>query len=153
LFNLLDKLIFRKLLFIAPVLIIVATLISAIDCSKSSTKEPDFMLPDSNLSFKNHIHPIFLEQCADLNGCHASIDPAAGLDLETLSPTFQSNDRPQPTVVPYLPENSLLYRVLLGDVQDSYGYVSEMPKDQAPLSQEMIDAIGTWIDEGARINN
>ncbi len=117
-------------------------------CSKESTPPEDFVFPDSNLSYKDHIREyIFLPHCAS-PGCHSNIDQASGLDLETLTPTFWSHNRR--VVIEGSPQESLLYLVLLNPVPPN---ISRMPKESAPLSNDMIKAIQTWIREGANIQN
>ena len=114
-------------------------------CNKSSNEPQEIVYPDSNLSFIEHIQPIFQRDCAN-SGCHTSVSPASGLDLETLTPTFISNNGP--VVITFNADQSRLYLVLLSD----YMGISRMPNGRAPLSAYKIKAIRTWIDEGAIIN-
>ncbi len=119
----------------------------ALSCSKKESTEPEtFEYPESNLSFSMHIHPIFIQDCTDISGCHQSNNPAAGLDLATTTPTFVSNKRQ--VVFPNDADNSPLYRVLL----DNYLDMPRMPYLRAQLPNEKIKAIKTWINEGANIN-
>jgi hypothetical protein len=117
-----------------------------IGCNKKSTQPESIVYPDSNLSFIQHIHPIFINNCVS-GGCHESAVPAAGLDLETLAPTFNSVDGP--VVIPFDANQSRLYRLLLSD----YMGIPRMPRGRGPLPDNAINAIGTWINEGASINN
>ena len=114
-------------------------------CKKNSTEPEDFLYPDSNLSFIEHIQPIFQRDCAN-NGCHTTTSPQNGLDLETLTPTFTSINGP--VVIAFDADQSRLYRVLISDYQS----ISRMPKGRGPLSTGKITAIRTWINEGAIIN-
>ncbi len=117
------------------------------NCSKDSTEpEQEIVFPDSNLSFSKHIHPLFLKDCAAGGNCHQSIDPAAGLDLETSNPNF-INNKGEKVVIPGDPENSLLFQVLVGAASPP------MPYRRPPLEEKKILAIRTWIAEGARIDN
>lgn len=52
-------------------------------CSEDSTEpqSEEFVLPDSNLSYVDHIRPLFLAKCGSQAGCHSSVNPANGLDL------------------------------------------------------------------------
>jgi len=124
-------------------------LIIQFGCKSKTTAPEQFTYPDSNLSFSQHIHPIFAQDCAFSPGCHQTISPAAGLDLETLFPTFQSNRRPEPVVISGQPNNSVLYLLLLNDYQG----VTRMPKNGPPLPEAKIQAIRKWIEEGAIITN
>ncbi|MEJ2049838.1 MAG: hypothetical protein P8Y60_08370 [Calditrichota bacterium] len=117
-----------------------------LSCNKNSTEPEKFNFPDSNLSFSRDIYPIFRENCIS-SGCHESVNPAAGLDLETMAPTFNSVDGP--VVYPFDAEHSILYLLLNGE----YNGISRMPLSRGPLAPEKIQAIKTWINEGALINN
>jgi hypothetical protein len=124
-------------------------------CSKDSTKPDDFVSPDSNIIFNEHIHkPIFLTDCASRIGCHVIGNPAAGLDLETVFPSFTTNSNRPNLIIEGHPEQSVLYLVLWDDYPpdsfDSNG-ISRMPKDRPILSDEKIKAIRIWIKEGAKI--
>lgn len=116
-----------------------------VNCNKNSTEPPTINYPTSNLSFLQHIHPIFIENCA-FSSCHESIGPANDLDLETMTPSFNSINGP--VIIPFDANSSRLYQVLLSD----YAGISRMPKNRAMLPNAQIQAIQTWIDEGAIIN-
>lgn len=119
------------------------------NCSKDSTSAKDFVFPDSNLSFQKHIQPeIFIPYCAN-PGCHTTVDRASGLDLETPTPTF-INDVGESVVIPGDADGSRLYQVLLGPIPPN---IERMPPPgRTPISDNMIKAIRTWINEGADIN-
>jgi hypothetical protein len=119
------------------------------NCSKDSTSGEDFVFPDSNLSFQKHIQPeIFIPYCAN-PGCHSTVDRANGLDLETPTPTF-INDMGDLLVIPGDANQSRLFQVLLGPIPPD---IERMPPPgRTPLSDNMIKAIRTWINEGADIN-
>lgn len=128
--------------------IIIAFLIIFLisNCNKNSTEPEKFNFPDSNLSFSRDIYPIFRENCIS-SGCHESVNPAAELDLETMAPTFNSVNGP--VVYPFDADHSILYLILNGE----YNGISRMPLNRGPLAPEQIQAIKTWINEGALINN
>ncbi|UCF63525.1 MAG: hypothetical protein JSW33_13315 [bacterium] len=126
-------------------LMILATTLLFQQCKKSTNEPQEIVYPDSNLSFIEHIQPIFQRDCAN-SGCHTSSSPASGLDLETLTPTFISENGP--VVIAFNADQSRLYLVLLSD----YMGIPRMPRGRAPLSINKITAIRTWINEGAIIN-
>lgn len=128
------------------VILLALMILSGSKCGKDPTPPEPIVYPDSNLSFIQHIHPLFLRNCAS-SGCHESTSPANGLDLESPAPTFNSINGP--AIFPFDAEQSRLYRVLLSD----YGGISRMPKNRAALMDGEIRAIRTWINEGAAINN
>ena len=119
-------------------------------CGGNSTapESDELVFPDSGLSYINHIQPVFLRDCTSA-GCHNAIDRTSGLDLETNFPTFQGDISLNPVVIPYDPTGSVLYRVLLGPD----GQIPQQPPNRAPLSDEAIRAIRTWIEEGASTTN
>ncbi|MCK5452924.1 MAG: hypothetical protein KAJ16_01110 [Calditrichia bacterium] len=127
------------------IFIIFSTVFMLQQCKKNSTEPEEFIYPDSNLSFIDHIQPIFQRDCAT-SGCHTGTPPQNGLDLGTLTPTFMSNNGP--VVIAFDADHSRLYRVLLSD----YLGISRMPRGRGPLSTGKITAIRTWINEGAIIN-
>ncbi len=137
-----SKLIFLFLSFLVSYTIII----SLTQCSKDSTSPDSVVYPDSNLSFIQHIQPIFLRNCVS-SGCHETISPANGLDLESSTPNFTSVNGT--VIIPFDADQSRLYRVLLSD----YAGISRMPRNRAPLAENMIRAIRTWINEGALITN
>lgn len=128
--------------------IIIAFLIIflMLSCNKNTTAPENFNFPDSNLSFSRDIHPIFRDNCI-LSGCHESVNPAGELDLETMAPTFNSVNGP--VVYPLDADHSILYLLLNGE----YNGISRMPLNRGPLAPKQIQAIKTWINEGALINN
>lgn len=128
---------------------VVGLILVLFSCSKSGSgpDENGFNFPDSNLSFSQHIRPIFLADCATGGICHQTAVQAGGLDLETLSPTFLSNSAN--VVVPFNAQASLLYQLLFLDANG----IPRMPLDRARLDDAKINAIGTWIDEGANTAN
>lgn len=97
---------------------------------------------------------IFSTSCARA-GCHGGSDPQLGLDLsagnarESLV-NVPSQERPELLrVEPGAPDRSYL----IHKVEGRPSIVGEqMPFGQPPLSQEKINALRTWIEEGARAN-
>lgn len=124
------------------------TLLSFLACSgDSNLVDPDEdAFPDANLSFLQHIQPIFLQDCAAFGACHQSSVRANGLDLQSDVPDFFSSVN-GPVVIPNNSNASLLIDVLLGPVQTRG--IARMPKNAAALSESKITAIAKWIDEGA----
>jgi len=102
------------------------------------------------ISFASEVQPIFTQNCAT-SGCHASPEPIAGLDLSEGvaygnivgvasggSPAFLR-------VSPADPDSSLLYLKLTAQG------TSLMPPGGA-LPADGIEAVRTWIEEGAADN-
>ena len=114
---------------------------------KDSSVEPDQLInivfPDSNVSYSQHVEPLFQQGCA-FSSCHGTASQA-GLNLESPSYNKLMNHQPR-LVVATEGNNSLLVQRLDGRVQP------QMPLGRTPLSQNQIDGIKKWINEGA-VNN
>ena len=97
-------------------------------------------MPDSNVSYKQDIAPIFELKCVS---CHGNGRLDAGLDL-TLWTGFVDGR----IVVPGVPDNSVLVWSIEGNP-----VVSPMPPITVPpLTLDQVRGVRTWINEGA-LNN
>ena len=104
----------------------------------------DLKIPDSNVSYSQHIQPLFNKACAT-SGCHDDITMADGISLTTWSGTTAD-----PSVVfPGEPDNSKLVWAIEGRAG-----IPAMPPPGYPayLTENQINGIKTWIDEGAKNN-
>lgn len=97
---------------------------------------------------------VFSTSCA-LSGCHAGPNPQQGMNLGAGQAhanlvNVRSNERPELfRVEPGAPDSSYLVHKIEG----RSGIVGErMPLGGERLSQEKIDAIRTWIENGAPEN-
>ncbi len=104
-------------------------------------------LDDNFLSIQANI---FTPDCA-VSGCHSGVAPAQGLSLSE-GQSFANLVDIDSTQVPALQrvtpsdaDNSYLFRKITGVA--SVGL--QMPRNPPPLSDEKIDAIRSWIDNGA----
>ncbi len=104
----------------------------------------DIPIPDENVSYSQHIQPLFNTHCNNTT-CHNSEDRAGGLSLE-----FYGEFRNSPfLIISGAPEESLLYLTVSGQ------YVTIMPPQYGssiPLNDNQIAGIKTWIEEGAEAN-
>ena len=96
---------------------------------------------------------IFDTNCA-LSGCHAGSSPQLGLSLEDGQSfsnivNVQSDETNLLRVNPGNPEQSYLLRKVRGDA-DIVG--ARMPLGRADLSDENIELIRQWIEDGAEDN-
>lgn len=109
------------------------------------------------VSFSQQLQPIFTDRCA-FGGCHATVSPAAGQSLaeglayartvNVPSEELPSMDR----VEPGDPDRSYLVHKVQGTHLDVGGSGLRMPRGQEPLSQDQINLIRAWIEQGARNN-
>lgn len=98
-------------------------------------------IPASNVSFANHIYPVFQVKCIF---CHNATDPDGGLDLTTYSAATANFT----IIFPGNPETSTLVWAIEGRLE-----VSPMPPiGYRALTINQIDGIKTWITEGAKDN-
>jgi len=109
------------------------------------------------VSFSQQVQPILTDRCA-FSGCHASTSPAAEQSLaeglayvnvyNVPSQELPSMDR----VEPGDPDQSYLVHKIQGTHLDVGGTGLRMPRGQEPLSQDQINLIRAWIQQGARNN-
>jgi hypothetical protein len=116
-------------------------------CKDKGTNPADhvFNLPDSNLTYIDHIQPLFTAKCGSHSGCHSPADQAGGLDLTDYQSIRQHIVSGSiPLVIDGNGENSPLYRILL----DSYLNIPRMPLDGPYLNTNNSNGVKIWIDEG-----
>jgi len=102
------------------------------------------VFPTSNVSFSQHVQPLFTTRCA-FSGCHAGSNPTAGLDLS--SPAYNNLMNHQPRlVIAGSSSNSLLIERLDGRI------APQMPFNATPINANQLAGMKKWIDEGAQNN-
>ncbi|MBI3081950.1 MAG: hypothetical protein HYY94_03380 [Gemmatimonadetes bacterium] len=114
-------------------------------------------LEPGEVSFSRQVQPILTDRCA-FGGCHASTSPAAGQSLaeglaymnivNVPSQELPSMDR----VKPGDPDRSYLVHKIQGTHLEVGGSGLRMPWGQEPLSDDQINRIRAWIQQGARNN-
>jgi hypothetical protein len=129
--------------------LVILLLTSAIGLSscKDQIADPNanpVVFPASNVSFAQHVQPLFQSRCA-FAGCHAGSNPAGGLDLS--SPAYNSLMSHQPRlVVTGESTNSLLIERLDGRIPP------QMPFNAQPINANQLAGMKKWIDEAAQNN-
>lgn len=122
------------------------TLFFIVSCDDTLTVEDvdSKPMPQSNISFSQNIYPILQVKCA-FSGCHASSNPAQGLDLSTYSGVTADPN----IVFPGEPDLSKLIWAIEGrppiEPMPPIGYAR-------PVTNEQLRGIKTWIEEGAENN-
>ena len=128
-------------------ILILAIPVTLIFSCKDSATDPgqpiNIAFPDSNVSYSQYLEPLFQQGCA-FSSCHGTASQG-GLNLESPSYSKLMNHQPR-LVVSTEGNNSLLVQRLDGRVQP------QMPFNRTALTQNQINGIKKWIDEGA-INN
>ncbi|MBI9069977.1 MAG: hypothetical protein JEY94_00165 [Melioribacteraceae bacterium] len=102
------------------------------------------IIPDNNVSFKEHIRPLLQVKCAN-SGCHNDSD-RGGFSNYSVS-TWASITSNTLYLLPYDPENSSLVWAIEGNSANPMP-----PVGYPPLTTNQIDGIKTWILEGADNN-
>ncbi len=97
-----------------------------------------FLPAEAGDTFRSEIQPILTQHCL---ACHGTDSQLSGLNLSTLEGLLSGGARHGPAIVPGHPEQSVLMRVLQGEVAPS------MPMGSAPLPVGKIKAIAKWIEQ------
>ncbi|MGB2867161.1 MAG: c-type cytochrome domain-containing protein [Bacteroidota bacterium] len=104
----------------------------------------DVVFPDSAVSYSQHVEVLFQQSCVSV-GCHGGSNPGGNLNLER--PSYRSLRDHQPQlIISGDGANSLLIERLDGRVQP------QMPLRMQPLTQNQINGIKKWVNNGA-LNN
>jgi hypothetical protein len=109
------------------------------DDSLTSSDIDNLVMPDSNVSYRMHIAPVFEVKCVP---CHNSQRSEAGLDLSSWV-----NATRDPTIIfPGSDSTSILVFTI-----EKIPPYAPMPPNEW-LKRNHIDGIRTWIREGAKNN-
>lgn len=106
-------------------------------------KEKVVLASQPRMQFKEHIQPIFEENCIS---CHGPDKKKGGLQMHTRDLAFTSGDGGA-SLIPFDPEGSTSFTLCTLDPDDE----DLMPpaKSGGPLSAEQIEQIRLWIAQGA----
>jgi hypothetical protein len=123
--------------------LVIAMLVMMIPCCKDNTTDPgtNDTFPASNLSYSEHIQPIFITYCGVVE-CHDSYTRSGNLDLTS----YYGATARAGIIVKKNANSSILVQRIIGSIQP------QMPLYRPPLSTNKIQAIKTWINEGANNN-
>ncbi len=135
---------FRKNFIPILFLVVFGSLIYLSAC-KDSINAQDIdkqIIPTQNVSYSEHIQPVFNVKCNN-SGCHNSADMAGGLSLTSWANTTSDVS----VVFPLEPGVSKLYWSITNN-----GAKLMPPLGYAALTQNQIDGIEIWIQEGAKNN-
>ncbi len=103
-----------------------------------------FLLAGCNgrhVDFNAEIRPILNEQCV---ACHGGVKTNADLNLQFRDLALIGGESGEPAIVPGDAGSSAMVRMISHSIAED-----RMPKDEPPLSEEEIDLIRRWIDQGA----
>ena len=100
---------------------------------------------NETVSFSLDIAPMFIDNCG---GCHVEVqnNPRGGLNMTTFRQLLNGGDS-GPIVTPGKGEESFLVQKLKG-----MGGGQRMPVNRPAFSDEQVEKVITWINEGARFD-
>jgi hypothetical protein len=131
-----------------PTIIFVMTLLAlTVSCKDDNPTGPEgspsnIVFPTSNVSYSQHVQPLFTQACA-LAGCHDAGTHPSPLKLTSWGEAVIAI--PGVVVAGQPDQSTLVFRI--------EGRVGQrMPLNSNPLNQNQINGIRTWIAEGARQN-
>jgi len=110
--------------------------------------------PPPEPTFTNVQSLVFTRSCA-FSTCHGAFLPEQGMSLsdgQAYGAIVNVESRTTPgrfRVVPFDPDDSLLYQALLGPVSADLG---RMPNDKPALDAQRIQLVHDWIEQGAQEN-
>lgn len=96
---------------------------------------------ERKIDFARDVQPIFAEHCYK---CHGPDNQEAGLRWDQKAAALKGGDHGSP-IVSGRPAESLLIRAVNGGGED----VPRMPKKAEPLSQEQVQTLTLWVEQGA----
>ncbi len=147
------------LLVLSFFMIMIVVMLPA--CSDDGVKPQDvqFVIPDSNISFYDHIEPMLELRCGLETGCHSPTDAQHHLlYVELINKqalldhqlSYRSERLVDLTIHRKHPELAPLYLIL----KEGYpvGPERQMPPpylNRAPLTDNQIEGVRRWIGEGA----
>lgn len=129
----------------APALYMIILLLPLFYSCDDTVNPLYYDIPESNVSYSKHIQPLFNLKCTN-SGCHDDQTRAGNLSLTSYGNTTADLQ----IVVPYHPENSVLVWAIEGRIPA--GFMPPPTAPVAPLTDNQINGIKTWIKEGARAN-
>lgn len=125
--------------FIILILTFIVIVAQSCDDTLTSSDINNLVMPDSNVSYKAHVAPVFEIKCVP---CHNSQRSEAGLDLSSWV-----NATRDPTIIfPGSDSTSILVYAI-----ERIPPYSPMPPSEW-LKRNHINGIRTWIREGAKNN-
>ncbi len=114
------------------------------DDTINQTEVDNDLIPDSNVSYVDHIFPVFNAKCSTAAGCHSAGDRAGGISLQSWSDVVADFL----VVTPGEPNSSKL----VWSIEGRAGVEPMPPLGFPRLTNNQIDGIKTWIAEGAKNN-
>ncbi len=124
----------RKQISILAASILASTMLAG--CTKEAPK---------TLTYQADIKPVLDQYCVECHKPGAKGTEKSGLLLDSYAATMRGTNF-GPVIIAGQSINSTLYRLISNKADPSL----RMPHDKAPLSEEAVNKIRDWIDQGAK---
>ena len=133
----------KKIIYSFPLLVFISIILISQACDDTLNQIDDSFIPEENISFNDHLLPVFLAKCNNA-GCHNSEYRAGGISLSTCA---EATENPL-VVFPHEPNNSSL----VWAIENQSGASQMPPLGYQPLTENQRRGIKKWIEEGAKCN-
>jgi mono/diheme cytochrome c family protein len=101
------------------------------------------------VDFVKDVQPIFAQYCVKCHGADPKgKKPKGKYDMTTKEAALKGGENKN-CLIPGKPEDSLLYKTLLGPVGSGDDEIERMPSKKDKLTDEQIKIIHDWIQQGA----
>lgn len=97
--------------------------------------------PEKRVDFSTEVKPILNQHCI---ACHGGVKKSGGLSFLFREEALGKTESGQPAIIPGHADDSELMRRLLADDPEV-----KMPYKKKPLTEEEVDILRRWIDQGA----
>ncbi|MGB9851283.1 MAG: hypothetical protein ACPLPX_00270 [Candidatus Kapaibacteriota bacterium] len=123
-------------------LVVLSIFMILCSCNNVVNNSGQITIPDSNVSFQNHILPILKNTCG-LSYCHGEVAPSANVQITDYYSLMNSYNGA--LVIPGNPDGSVLVQII------EYK-LPHKPFLQWQIKPEQLKGLRTWILEGAKNN-
>jgi mono/diheme cytochrome c family protein len=103
--------------------------------------------PPRSVTFADHVYPILQEHCAECHQAGGSGAEDTGFRVDSYASLMQGSNY-GPVIEPGTARTSSLFIL----ISSKDHLTVSMPRDRPPLSDEEIETIRAWIDNGAPDN-
>jgi hypothetical protein len=99
------------------------------------------IIPEEKVDYSEQVKPILNKHCIS---CHGGVKQSGGFSLLFEEEAKGNTDSGQPAIIPgHASSSEMIRRLTSKDPEE------RMPYEKAPLSEEEIDILKKWIDQGA----
>ncbi|MBN1301078.1 MAG: hypothetical protein JW995_07660 [Melioribacteraceae bacterium] len=134
----------RKSYLILLSILLSVTIFNSCDDTVTGNDIDNRLIPDKDVSFQTHLLPVFNAKCST-SGCHDNVSMAGGYSMVSWSSVVEPG-----IVNPFSAETS----IIIWRIDPRYGFDPMPPLGQpvTPMTEDQIQGVVTWINEGAKNN-